>query len=279
MTVTINLFEQRAYVYRNGVRIGAATISSGKRDYETPTGSFTVLQKDRDHRSRKYDNAPMPYTLRLTWGGISLHGGGLPGHPSSHGCVHLPMTFSKALFDETRLGMAVTIIDDPPGPQTILDPGLLVSASAGLPGAGLRLEPGQDYRWQADLPASGPVTIMISARDNRMLVLRNGTIIGRARVAIPAGIISGTEALQMRGRAAGLPEWVHLGLPGHEAERDKPLDRSEASQIRVPAEFHANLDAILVPGTTVVMTDESISDGGTGPVADGRLSGSLMPAF
>lgn len=111
MTMVIDLAHQRAYVYRGGVRIGATTISSGKPGYETPTGVFTVLQKDKDHYSKKYHHAPMPYDLRLTWEGISVHGGHLPGYPASHGCVRLPIAFSRALFNEARLGMAVTITD------------------------------------------------------------------------------------------------------------------------------------------------------------------------
>jgi len=111
VTMTIDLAHQRAYVYRDGVRIGATTISSGKPGYETPTGVFAVLQKDKDHYSKKYHHAPMPYDLRLTWEGISVHGGHVPGYPASHGCVRLPIAFSRALFNEARLGMTVTITD------------------------------------------------------------------------------------------------------------------------------------------------------------------------
>jgi len=125
MTMTIDLAGQRAYVYRDGVRIGATTISSGKRGYETPTGVFTILQKDRDHYSKKYHHAPMPYDLRLTWEGISVHGGHLPGYPASHGCVRLPIAFSRALFNEARLGMAVTITDR----QSGADEGLMATES------------------------------------------------------------------------------------------------------------------------------------------------------
>lgn len=111
MTMVIDLASQRAYVYRDGMRIGATTISSGKPGYETPTGVFTVLQKDKDHYSKKYHHAPMPYDLRLTWEGISVHGGHLPGYPASHGCVRLPIAFSRALFNQASMGMTVTITD------------------------------------------------------------------------------------------------------------------------------------------------------------------------
>ena len=96
MVVSIN--EQHAYVYRNGILIGATTVSTGRPGHQTPTGVFTVLQKQEEHRSTIYNGAAMPYMERLTWGGIALHAGGLPGYPESHGCVHLPSEFAKLLY-------------------------------------------------------------------------------------------------------------------------------------------------------------------------------------
>ena len=88
--------------------------SSGKPGHETPTGVFVILQKDKHHHSSTYNNAPMPNTERLTWGGIALHAGGLPGYPSSHGCVHLPLDFSAKLFEITHLATPVIIAGAPP---------------------------------------------------------------------------------------------------------------------------------------------------------------------
>ena len=121
MTIVVDLAAQRAHVYRNGTQIGFTTISSGRRGHETPTGVFAILQKAKEHRSKKYDNAPMPYMQRLTWEGIALHGGRVPGHPASHGCVRLPMPFSKILFGETSLGMTVVITDGAPSVEVIAE--------------------------------------------------------------------------------------------------------------------------------------------------------------
>src|SRR6185295_605219 len=90
LSILDDLHAQRASVYRDGTRIGATTISSGRRGYRTPIGEFRILQKDKTHRSKKYGNLPMPFTMRLTWDGVALHAGGVPGYPTSHGCVHLP---------------------------------------------------------------------------------------------------------------------------------------------------------------------------------------------
>jgi len=114
VVLVVSLDEQRAYVYRNGIAIGASTISSGRKGHETPTGVFTILQKDADHKSNKYNSAPMPYQQRLTWDGVALHAGAIPGHPASHGCVRLPKAFAKLLYGATRVGTTVTITGDRP---------------------------------------------------------------------------------------------------------------------------------------------------------------------
>src|SRR5215472_2793683 len=109
MSMVIDLSRQRAYVRRDGVCIGVTTVSTGKPGYETPTGDYSVTEKQRFHRSNRYDNAPMPYMQRLTDYGMALHGGHLPGYPASHGCIRLPLGFARELFKESTMGMPVTI--------------------------------------------------------------------------------------------------------------------------------------------------------------------------
>ena len=113
----VNVTTQRATLYRNGVPIGASTVSTGRPGYSTPTGVFTILQKHVEHYSSKCDNAPMPYMQRLTWYGIALHGGQLPGYPASHGCIRLPLGFAKLLYGTTRVGMTVVITEQPMTPR------------------------------------------------------------------------------------------------------------------------------------------------------------------
>jgi hypothetical protein len=120
MMVAISLSEQRVYVYRDGILIGASTISSGRPGYETPTGIFTILEKAVKHRSNRYSNAPMPYMERLTWYGVAMHAGHLPGYAASHGCVRMPFAFSKALYKETSVGTTVVVSDGHPEPESIL---------------------------------------------------------------------------------------------------------------------------------------------------------------
>jgi lipoprotein-anchoring transpeptidase ErfK/SrfK len=110
--IVVDVDQQVAFVYRGDTLIGISTISSGKDGKETPLGTYPILQKEVKHRSNLYGAAPMPYMQRLTWDGVALHAGGVPGYRSSHGCVHLPDALAKALYDETDVGATVAITED-----------------------------------------------------------------------------------------------------------------------------------------------------------------------
>jgi hypothetical protein len=112
--IVVSLPLQTAYVFRGGTLIGVSTVSTGSPGYDTPTGSFRILQKKVEHRSNLYDDAPMPYMQRLTWDGIALHAGSIPGYPASHGCIRLPAAFARKLYAATSLGASVHIVDEAP---------------------------------------------------------------------------------------------------------------------------------------------------------------------
>lgn len=110
--VVVAIRQQQALIYRGDRLVGVTTVSTGARGYETPLGEFTILEKKAFHRSNLYSNAPMPHMQRLTWGGIALHAGQLPGYPASHGCIRLPKEFARQLFDLTAMGGTVIVVDD-----------------------------------------------------------------------------------------------------------------------------------------------------------------------
>ena len=118
--IVVSLPQQRAYVYRGGALIGVSTVSTGRAGYETPTGTFNILQKARIHHSNLYESAPMPFMQRLTWDGVALHAGEIPGQPASHGCIRLPRAFAEHLFAATELGAAVHVTDLAPSPGEAL---------------------------------------------------------------------------------------------------------------------------------------------------------------
>ena len=117
---------QRIYVFDGSTLVAFSTISTGKKGHATPTGSFKILQKNIDHKSNIYSNAPMPYMQRLTWDGIALHAGHIPGYAASHGCLRLPLPFAKALYGVTKMDQSVIVLADlstpAPKPEPVVVP-------------------------------------------------------------------------------------------------------------------------------------------------------------
>ena len=276
MVMVVSITEQRAYVYRNGVLIGVTTVSTGRPGHDTPTGVFTVLQKQQEHHSTIYNGAAMPYMERLTWGGVALHAGGLPGYPESHGCVHLPSEFARLLYQVSQDGMTVVIGTDATEPEAVAHPGYLapVAYIGGQPIQGVPLAAAEDERWQPQLSPRGPVSIVLSQASRRIVVYRNGIEIGRARL-----VVLGTEPLTSRALVlvegpSSVPDpylpdptrfhWIRVGVPGHMGEAGSDVDPQVLARIRIPGEFVSQLNAILEPGATVLVTDEPLSSGGSG---------------
>jgi hypothetical protein len=268
MTVIVHLPSQRAYVYRNGIRIGASTVSTGKAGHKTPTGVFTILQKNKDHKSNLYNNAPMPYMQRLTWDGIALHAGNLPGYPASHGCIRLPLEFSKLLFEASPMGMTVVVTNDAVTPEVADHQAFLAPVTPkGAPDdpTKRRLAPDEDWRWTPEKAPTGPVTIVLSTDNERVIVFRNGVEIGRARVKIADGFEIGTRALQYAGtNDDGSIRWIYISLPGYEAEKGQADNRDAVQAVQVPEDFNRLVRAVIGPGTTILATHGGMNSGSSG---------------
>jgi lipoprotein-anchoring transpeptidase ErfK/SrfK len=107
--IVVDLLTQMAYVYRGDKLVGATTISSARKGMVTPLGFWSILEKRPFYRSKKYENAPMPFMQRIDGYGIAFHGGNNPGYPASHGCIRLPMKFAEKLYGLTKIGSKVII--------------------------------------------------------------------------------------------------------------------------------------------------------------------------
>jgi hypothetical protein len=260
--VYVDLGRQRATVYRNGVRIGVSTISSGKTGYWTPTGVFTILEKDKDHRSRTYDDAPMPYQQRLTWKGVALHAGNLPGYPASHGCVRLPMEFAKKLFEVTPMGGTVVIAGGHEDPVTRPAAGVLAPAMAGVtPGPMMRPAGEEKYSWDPAASPSGPVSIIISTGDQQVVVLRNGKEIGRAH-AVVSQQTSESQVMTLSGGKT--PQWIQVGVTDLTGEPAEIISTERVEQMHLPAAFVQGMRSVITPGTTVLVTQAAVDPSSTG---------------
>jgi hypothetical protein len=277
LVMVVSITEQRAYLYRNGVLIGASTVSTGRPGHATPIGVFTVLQKQKEHRSTIYDGAPMPYMERLTWGGVALHAGGLPGYPESHGCIHLPSEFARRLFELSTNGMTVVIGAQEKAPTTVAHPGYLapVRAAGGQPVERFPFAPTEEDRWQPQLSPDGPVSIVLSQASQRVVVYRNGIEIGRARIAVTGDAPLVNHALVLTDGPSSVPDpyvpdpakyrWLRVGVPGHVGEEGTQVDPTAVSRIKLPVDFVAHLNSILTSGATLLVMHESLFPQTTGP--------------
>ena len=238
--VFVSIPRQEAVVYRNGIRIGRAACSTGKPGHGTPTGVFQILQKDVDHHSKTYGNAPMPYMERLTWDGVALHTGFNPGHPASHGCVRLPDNFAKELFKITHVGGTVIISNSSKLPTMTLSDG----PGGGAAGSG---------SWSG-LSKSAATSVVVSTRDRQAVVYQNGRRVASSPVGVGGSLarLEGEEAFLY----AGDQRW-------HTVEGGGSV-KDLAGDLRFPDAFRAKLHEITHPGTTMVITSEPIATrGGT----------------
>jgi L,D-transpeptidase catalytic domain len=254
--LVVNLATQRAVLFRNGVPMGASTISSGKKGYETPTGVFTVLEKKKEHYSKTYNNAAMPNMQRLTWKGVALHAGNLPGYPASHGCIRLPIQFSSLLFGATKLGMTVIITSLAVAPDQSNTPEL-AGPTAAMPTSLAHAA----YEWHPERATSGPLSVIVSSTDQRATVLRNGVEIGSAPARIN-GAVNGGWAYALRAWDDSGQHWLKLQFSGAGAGME--VSPGEGDRFDVPWDFRHAVQTALRPGSIIIVTPQSLRAGSTG---------------
>jgi L,D-transpeptidase catalytic domain len=250
VVVLVSLPDQLLYVYRNGVRIGRSTASTGKAGKSTPTGVFTVLQKKVSHESSIYKGAQMPHMQRLTWTGVAMHAGNLPGYPASAGCVRLPVDFAANLFSVTTVGTTVIIADHNSAPRETVKPGLLFSGKTGTTA--------RDFKWTPEKAPKGPVSIIISGPDRAAYVYRNGVEIGRSPVSgverlSGSYVFTALQSLDSSGRR----EWISTASSGRRAPNLKDL----VKRFRVSSAFDNDIQSLITPGTTLVITNLPVNTG------------------
>jgi hypothetical protein len=250
--IIVSIPDQRVHVYRNGVRIAASSCSTGKPGHRTPTGVFTILQKDKHHRSSTYSNAPMPNMNRLTWSGIALHAGNLPGYPASHGCVRLPMQFSELLFGVTRLGMTVVIADEKSQPASVVHPGLVLGDYARREFAAVDSSLKKAQYSEGRSAAVRHTSVVVNGADRRMSVLEDGAEIaaGSVEIAGSGPIPDSVHTLVASDAEKGDLRWVSTGY----GKTDREDLARELRRIKAEPAVREAMRKRMHHGMTVVTT-------------------------
>jgi L,D-transpeptidase catalytic domain len=242
----VSLQKQRITIYDSIGWIVRAPVSSGQKGRETPAGIFSIIQKEADHYSNLYDDAFMPHMQRITWSGIALHGGALPGYPASHGCVRMPFDFAAQLFEETRLGLRVIVARSDPTPVEIAHPVLLFPKPVASTFASARIAEGNEATRKAD-----------QARHAAGMASREA-----AQATIPLRV---AENLKRRAEAQLSAADVALGSATSEEAKDQAestkaqaiakIAELEARVTVLRAELQPKLDAVTAAREAIVATE------------------------
>ena len=229
----VSLHDQRITVYDANGWILRAPVSSGQKGRETPAGIFSVIQKEAEHYSNIYDDAYMPHMQRITWSGIALHGGILPGYPASHGCVRMPFDFAAHLFDATGMGMRVIVAPTGVAPVEIAHPVLLLSKPGAGALAAARNAQADETTSKADRAKLAAGTAfrqaaqaMVPVRSAENLKLRAEAQLAAAEAALGSAVSAETreQAERIKAQAAAGVAELHAQLAAAKAELQPKLD-------------------------------------------------------
>src|SRR5260370_786819 len=197
----ISLRNQRITVYDAKGWILQAPVSSGQKGRETPAGIFSIIEKQAEHYSNLYDDAYMPHMQRITWSGIALHRGPLPGHPAAHGCIRMPYDFARQLFGRTKLGMRVIVAPADVVPVDVVHPALFpVQRRAGTVAAA-RVAEADEAASKADEARLAAVTASREAARAMMRVAENLKLRADAQFAAADRALASAGSAEAKGQA------------------------------------------------------------------------------
>jgi hypothetical protein len=242
----VSLRNQRITVYDANGWILRAPVSSGQKGRETPAGIFSVIQKVEEHYSNLYDDAFMPHMQRITWSGIALHGGVLPGYPASHGCIRMPFDFAANLFDETRLGMRVIVAPGDVAPIEIAHPALFQPKPGAAALAAARAAEADEAASKADQARLAAVTASREAARATMpvRVAENLKLRAEAQLAIAETALGSAISAEAREQAESA-----------KAQAQARIAELQAQWAAAKAELQPKLDAVTPAREAVVAAE------------------------
>jgi hypothetical protein len=314
LAIIISINKQSISLYAGKNLVVRSSVSTGMRGHPTPLGVFTIIEKQKWHRSNLYSAAPMPYMQRITWSGVALHAGALPGYPASHGCIRLSYEFATRLWHLTRTGARVIIAHDDVVPVDIVDPRLFtptvkidmvkaavadspssaqaIKTAAAAP-ADLKAPPQVEVADKLPISRSkpalsaphrtSPISILISRQLGRLFVRQASATLFDSRVTIrdPQELL-GTHVFTASASSTTMAmDWTVVSIPEsaeHRAEAGRRSGRTHdertkvapaaaapsaavaLDRIDIPEETLQRISELLVPGSSLIISDHGISD-------------------
>ena len=301
LQVVISLRDQRLMLYRNGQPVDRSRVSTGMRGHPTPTGIFSIIERQRWHESNLYSLAPMPYMQRITWSGIALHAGIVPGHPASHGCIRLPTAFAKQLWSSARLGTRVIVAPTMTEPVEITHPQLAALANgatsegpspdqqdappstnaprAAAPTTAVTGTPGSNGSPAEKTSQAKRISIFLSRKEGRLFVRAGFKPLFDVPVTIrEPDMAFGTHVFTAMGTSSnGQMRWSAITMPGVVSDESTKTDQNSsaagASMLPVSAGPLAAVEAlnrIEIPAEAIARV--SLSPGDSLIISDQGIS-------
>jgi hypothetical protein len=304
LQIIISIADQRVSLYDNGALIARSSVSTGTQRHPTPLGVFSVISKQRWHRSNLYSAAPMPYMQRITWSGIALHAGVLPGYPASHGCIRLTNGFATRLWHLTKRGTRVIIAHDDVQPVEITNPhlfkpkpasGSTESRTATVPASSINTPAATDEAANLQVPGSVPtgvapqkvvpISVFVSRKLRKLFVRQGFTPLFDVPIKIqnpeePLGTHVFTamefqnEGAAIRWTVVSMPEELPLMSRDSAKEREAPAKQIIESTLPVPLPDKANtaLDRIEIPQDVLERISELLTPASSLVISDHGIS-------
>ena len=312
LQIIVSIADQRVSVYDDGALIARSAVSTGVPRHPTPTGVFSVIGKKRWHRSNLYSNAPMPYMQRITWSGIALHEGVVPGYPASHGCIRLKKDFAVRLWHLTRRGTRVIIAANDTQPVDITNPRLIAAKPKAVSGS---LEsrvadadntimaaaavyppstPDADAQQATALAAPGsaraaaaprkpvPISVFVSRKLSRLFVRQAFAPLFDSPITIqhPEEPLGTHVFTAMRGEDEGAVRWTVISMPekfprtAHASKGRQPGNQivETTPAPSSPDKANAALDRIEIPPDVIERIAERLTPGSSFIVSDYGIS-------
>jgi L,D-transpeptidase-like protein len=311
LQIIVSIADQRVSLFDNGALIARSSVSTGTRGHPTPLGVFSVIGKQRWHRSNIYSAAPMPYMQRITWSGIALHAGVVPGHPASHGCIRLKNDFAIRLWHLTKRGTRVIIAPDDVQPVEITNPHLFepkavsgspefqtatvagksISTAAATRGSlvsNAETPEATSLHVPSSAPAGGapkkmvPISVFVSRKSSKLFVRQGFSPLFDVPVKIenpeePLGTHVFTamefqsEGATIRWTVVSIPEQFPRMSEGATKEREAPAKQT-ARSVPSPDKANAALNRIEIPQDTVERISELLTPASSLVISDNGFS-------
>jgi hypothetical protein len=305
LQIIISIADQQISLYDNGALIARSSVSTGVRGHPTPLGVFSVISKERWHRSNIYSGAPMPYMQRITWSGIALHAGVVPGHPASHGCIRLTNDFAIRLWHLTKRGTRVIIAHDDVRPVEIANSHLFVSepkaavspesstvtvagddnktaqATAGALLSSAETPQVTDLQIPGSIPAGAapqkvvPISVFVSRKLSRLFVRQGFTPLFDVPVRIqnPEQPLGTHVFTAMNSQNGGAPlSWTVVSLPEEFSRTKKREAVATPPPVMLPDKANDALDRIEIPREAIEQIFQLLTPGSSLIISDYGIS-------